>query len=264
MARPTKEQIAAREKAEAERFSKAVKEGLADAKAEIRAAIEQDVISQLAAARAEGGILLPQNHDPDVREASQPATPDGNRAFASALALEIANLSAQGTGKQEFVPPEVLEARANARGRMMQLLVKARMDGASDRNKIPTYRVMKACYFNSTKIEPQWHDPLSKSMKDTEIYWDEVPNQDLEPTNDAAVQVFSEFLNSIGESPAPKKESAVQWVRSENRLFKGMTADQRASVYGSSTDIRIEGKGAPTTGKREFILGNITAPAVVR
>jgi len=253
MGRKSNETIEAENRAAEARFNESVSSKVA----EMLPGLIGQIMGQLGAAARPAVAAL--DEDLDIRDMSHPSTPDGTKAFASALGLAIANLSAQGTGKQELVPPEILEARANARGRMMQLLVKARAE-----NNLPTYRVLKPCYFNSTKIEPQWHDNVTKAMKDTEIYWDEVPNEDLEPTNEMAVQVFTEFLNSIGEAPKKRNEPAEVWVRSENRLYKGMTTEQRAQVYGSSTDIRIEGKGAPTTGKREHILGTVTAPAVVR
>lgn len=261
MARPSKAEVAAKEAALAEKIATAVATGIESARATIRAEIEEDVARQLMAARELAGGVAPAA-DPGIHDMTKARTAEGDKGLVTSLALAIANLSSQGTGKQELIDPEILETRAQARKRMVDLLVKARAE-----ENIPTYRVIgeKGCFFNETKIQPQWFDPVTKAMKDTEIYWDEVPNESLEPTNDIATEVFAAFMESIGETTEKRPAEAVSWVRTEKRLFRGMKGEQRDALYSKGIgDIRVEGKGGQMAGKRQNIMGTVAAPIVMR
>ena len=260
MARPTKEQIAAKENALAERIASAVESALEKQRATIRAEIEGDVARQLEAAREAAGLPDASVAPAGAIDMTKPRTPEGDKGMVTALALAIANLSSQGTGKQELVDPEVLAKRAEARALLVKLLIDSRAT-----ENIPTYRVVgeKGCFFNETKIQPQWFDPVTKAMKDTEIYWDEAPNESLAPTNDIAEQIFAAFMESIGESPDKRESANVSWVRTDKRLFRGMKGEQREALYGNGGgDIRVEGKGGQLAANRKHVLGNV-APALV-
>lgn len=263
MARPTKEEQERKRQEEATRIAEAVRAGLAEVKAQIRADIEQEVLMQLAATRPDAPPAPASA--PGVQNLTQPRTDTGDRAFASTLALMIANLSSQGTGKAPYVAPEVMEGWDAARARMTALIMKARTDGVGDEGAVPRYRVTKKQYLNETQIEPQWFNPQSKAMQDTLIFWDEVPNDGMAPVNDAAAAIFAEFRNSIGETVTQRKDPSTPWVRTDKRLFRGMSPEQRDAAHGTRpADPRIAGSGAPTSGKHVNLLGTIAAPAMVR
>jgi hypothetical protein len=256
MGRKSKEVMEA-EKAEADaRFNEAVSAKVA----EMLPGLVGQIMAQVGSARADAAPLVAP--DPAVADFTQPATAGGDKAFASSLALAIANLSAQGTGKQDYVPPETLERWALARKRMTDLIIAARTAGGDE---TPTYKLKKMVFFNEMRVQPQYFDAPTKAMKETIIYWDEVPNEEMVPVNASAQAIHAEFLNSIGATIDKNMQPDRPWIRSEKRLFRGMSNDQRQAVYGTPMgDPRVEGHGAPTTGHRVAMLGSVAAPAIVR
>jgi hypothetical protein len=160
------------------------------------------------------------------------------------------------------VAPETLERWSQARERMMNLIIAARTSG----EELPKYKLKKMVFFNEMRVQPQFFDGPTKSMKETLIYWDEVPNEEMVPVNPPAEAIHAEFLNSIGVATIDKNVQPDRpWIRAEKRLFRGMSNDQRQAVYGTPMgDPRVEGHGAPTTGHRVAMLGSVAAPAIVR
>ena len=66
------------------------------------------------------------------------AAEGGDEGFARALAMEIAQLSDQGTGRKR-VAPEVIAARDAARKRMVTLIAEAQIGRASCRERVCQY-----------------------------------------------------------------------------------------------------------------------------
>lgn len=230
-------------------FDAAVNAKVAEMLPEIVSAVSPqlttDILAQLEAARAAapGG--------------GTPSTPEGDKGFASALALAIANLSSQGTGKADYVPPAVLEERAKHHKRMIDLVVEAKAAGNT-----PKYRVLKPVYFNETKIMEQWFDPADRKMKDTFIWWDQLPSNALEPANDIATEIFAAFSQSLGDVPDKRNDPVTPWVRTDKRLFRGMSPEQREQSTGGM-DLRVAGQGAPRDASHKHILGNVAPPSAV-
>lgn len=244
MARPTKEE-AARKQAEAdEKFNAAVAAAVAAAVPQVRTEVENSLLKSLIAAGGTTG--------------AQPT--EGDRGFISALAFDIAKLNGQGTGKQPFVSPEILSKQAEAKQRMVALIVKARADGI-----IPGYRVTAKMFLNEILVEPQWQDPVSKSMRDTEINWEGIPNESMLPLDETATAIYSEYLNSIGA--VPRGDSAeTPWINVSGKLVRGMSGEQRVqSGQGASplADPRRAGQGPSLAAKRVAVLGSVAAPATI-
>lgn len=257
MARPTKEEQERKRLKEDERLAGMIAAALTAAQDKMRADLRTELLAEVTQIAA-----IPTA---PVVNLVQPHSAEGDKGFASALALAIANLSSQGTNKAPYVPPEVVDGWKSAQQRMVELIVSARAEGSTDLSRMPRYRVTKPQYLNETKIEPQWHDKSNNRMADTEIYWDEVPNQGMEPINETALAIYAEFRLSIGEAEVVRKDSPTPWVRTDKRLFKGMSPEQREKNFGASThDPRVSGAGAPTTGKHIHLLGTVSQPAVVR
>ncbi len=120
-------------------------------------------------------------------------TRQGDAGFAEGLAMAIAQLSSQGTGRAKPVAPEVIAARNAAREEMTRLIVDARANG-----QVPTYKLRNQIYFAETLLQPVYIDPASKEQRPTEIDWLGVPNEALIPSNDVAKAIYQAFSNSIG------------------------------------------------------------------
>lgn len=259
MARPTKEQQAAKQALEDERLAGMIAKALETERERIRADVEAQVLAQLTQAAPAAGPAL---------NLTQPQSVEGDKSFVSGLALAIANLSAQGTNKAPYVPPETMEAWAAATERMMALIIatRARYGETQDPIDLPKYRLLKAVYFNEMKIEPQYHDTQSHRMADQSVYWDEVPNQSMEPENSLARAIFTEFLLSIGDAPVKEKTSRGAWARTQKGLLMGLKEGRGQSPgFGASTnDPRVPTAGAPAMGKHVHLLGTVAHPAVVR
>lgn len=251
MGRKSKEQLET-ERAEAQiRFDEAVAKGAAAAIAAaipaLRAEVEKSVLSEIASARVEAGTV-----------AAPTSETDGS--FAKGLALAIAQLSSQGTGKKPYVAPEVLEKQAEAKQHMISLLVKARAEGV-----MPGYRLTIPMYLSERLLQPQWRDDATKQMKDTEVNWAGIPDQSMQPLDETAAEIYAAYLNSIGAVP-PGAPSEAPMINHNGTLVRGMNADQRAQVRPASAgmdDPRRIGGGAPKQGKYVNILGSIADPAVV-
>ncbi len=152
-------------------FKAAVKAAVTAAAKEIKA----EVLDDLAALKSEGGS-------------------SGNaESLMEKLALHIAEISDQGTGR-ERVPPEVLAKMGAAHKRMIKLLHDAKSKGLK-----PEYRVISKVYLNERFIEP-FSVGADKSAVYTEIFWSGAPNDGLLPINDIAKQIFAEFKNSVGNA----------------------------------------------------------------
>lgn len=117
----------------------------------------------------------------------------GDANFAEGLALAIAQLSSQGTGRAKPVAPEVLKARTDAREVMTKLIIEARARG-----DVPTYELRNQVYLSEVLIQPVYLDPVTKDQKATSIDWFGVPNEAMIPTNDIAKAIHEAFSNSIG------------------------------------------------------------------
>lgn len=258
MARPTKEQQAAKQAIEDARIAGIIAKALETEREKIRADVEAQVLAQLSQVATPAAPAVNLTH----------ATgPDGDKGFVSALALAIANLSAQGMNKAPYVPPETMEAWAGARERMMALIIASRVKygETSELEDLPKYRLVKAVYFNEMKIEPLYHDTITHQMAEQRIRWDEVPNEAMEPDNDVARAIFAEFKLSIGDAPVKEKASRGAWVRTQKGLVLGVKEGRGAQGFGAPTnDPRVTTAGSPTMGKHVHLLGTVAHPAVVR
>lgn len=258
MARPTKEQQAAKQALEDERVAKMIAKALETERERIRVDVESQVLAQLGQVSPAGAPVVNLTH---------PQGGEGDKGFVSALALAIANLSAQGTNKAPYVSPDTMEGWAMARDRMMVLIVGSRAKYGETQNleDLPKYRLVKAVYLNEMKIEPLYHDTITHQMADQRIWWDEVPSEAMEPDNDIARAIFTEFKMSIGEAPIKEKANSGAWARTQKGTLMGVKEGRGGQGFGAPTnDPRVSTAGAPTMGKHVHLLGTVAHPAVVR
>jgi len=116
---------------------------------------------------------------------------DGDRGLMRELALSLAELTTQGTGKVK-VSPEVLMKREQARERMVNLIIAARAEG-----KVATYQLRHKIYLNERIIEPMWVNSAHQTQP-TEIDFLGIPNDAMVPVNDVAKEIFQAFKDSVG------------------------------------------------------------------
>lgn len=129
--------------------------------------------------------------------------------FAKALALEIAKISGQGTGRQ-YVDPVILEQREAAKVRLSNVLLALRDErqalreqGKDPARAMPAWRLVAKTQLSlgptvgAAVIEPLYRDEYRVVQK-TEIDWPAIPNLAMRPINRAAERVWTEFSAIVG------------------------------------------------------------------
>lgn len=211
-------------------------------------ALKQQILANITAARADA-----------------PAAPgsSSDQAFAEGLAMALAQLTDQGTGRRR-VAPEVIRARSEARERMTKLLVKAHAAGA-----IPSYRLKAKCYLDEVLIDPVWIG-ADHMQHPTEIDWPGVPNSAMVPINDTATEIHKAYLESVGSVPKEDEVPDGEFrVTAGGLVVRGRPVPQRAQTglrNGAPTagdqGLRIKHKEqAPGKFKEVRVLGTVAQPA---
>ena len=227
---------------ETEEFKAAVAKAAADALSELLPSLKQ--------ARAEHG---------SQDESSDPT-------WMRALAMEISQLTDQGTGRRR-VAPEILRARQLAREKMTQLIIDARAN-----KKIATYRVKAKTLLADRVVEPFWI-ASDHTAQPTIIDWDGVPNEAMAPENKTAKAIFDAFMESIGSSIRVVPEDALAItpgglvvhggaaaISSGRRQLKQGEPEHTGNA-SSEQGLNIHNKNAPGRFVEKRILGTIADPA---
>jgi hypothetical protein len=217
---------------------------------------------QAAASKAAAEILA------SLKANQEGQTRPGDSNFAEGLALAIAQLSSQGTGRAKPVAPEVLKARTDARELMTKLLVEARSQG-----NVPTYELRNKVYLAETMIEPVFIDPATKEQRPTSIDWQGVPNEAMIPTNDIARAIHEAFSNSIGvvviDSSKHLKPEHLSVTAGGLVVRAGGHAMRPMQVGGGQADpnaaegLRVHGRTPGAKTKTIAVLGTVASPARV-
>jgi len=216
--------------------------------AEFKAALAQAVqdavpaiVAQIAQARG-GGAEAP-----------------GDMSFAQGLAMAIANLNDQGTGRKR-VAPEVLEARLAARALMQDLLVEAHAKGA-----VPSYTLRSKVYLGEVLVDPFWI-ASDHTQKPTVIDWPQVPNEAMIPHNEVARSIHEQFMLSIGSTTKVAAERPLK-MTAGGLVVHGrphpMRANQQQDTANSAADsgLNIHHRGKPGQFKETHVLGTVAPPA---
>jgi hypothetical protein len=178
------------------------------------------------------------------------------------LAMAIAALTDQGTGRHKRIDPKEVVRREEARERMVTLIEKAIAEKTA-----PSYRLRHMVYFGEMKVNPVWIDRDHRQQA-TEIDWYGVPNEALEPINDVAIAIYAEFAvwiaaagkRDLGEMRVTANGLAIikgppQIVRTDEAQHVG-----RGGVEGPLTPV-IRGRTAPGPMAETHILGTVMPPA---
>lgn len=174
MGRKSREQIE-QEAAEKTAAMTSSPEFQAAVSAQVSAALE-NLLPKLAEARATAGT----------------APETGDRTLMRELAMSLAELTNQGSGRVK-VSPEVLQKREAAREKMVNLIIEARAE-----KKVPTYHLVNKIFMNNRIIEPFWVHPSTKAVENTELDFWGIPNDAMVPVNDTAKTIFVAYRDSLG------------------------------------------------------------------
>jgi hypothetical protein len=221
--------------------------------------------------------------------ASSPAAIDeATKSLFSQMALTIAQMNDQGTGRiGQRVAPEILEGRSQARERMIDLIIEARTaiknaKASGDKRLLriareewmPKYRVTAKCYFKEQMIEPYVRDSATQQTVAREIYWDGEPNDALKPINEVAKNIYAEFRASrgngriTGEAPDTNRQ---YWISDRGNLAVGrapthMRVNTEAfDEFDDERDAAARDEfGDPRDPRSEFvhIVGTVAPPAM--
>lgn len=245
MARKSNAQMRAEAEAEAAARAEAIAKGVEER-------IQSLIPSIVAAAVTQIGNLRGAEGSPVS------ASAESHDALAHAIAR-----AADPANTRNIIAPEELKKRESARIEMLDMLATYHEAyRAGDENAMPVYKVIRKVVFAETLIEPQYHDPVSKQMVDQEVNWPSIPNQALLPVNEAAQQIHSAFLRSIGEQPLDISKEAAPWVLSANKIMRGRAGTERPEVQEAGPiDVRRSLPGMKQT--RQAVLGTLAAPAVI-
>ena len=219
---------------------------------EFKAAVAKAVAEVLAQARADEG--------------SEPSSSDPT--WMRALAMEISQLTDQGTGRKR-VAPEVLRSRQVARDLMVKLIAKARAGG-----RTATYRVKAKTLLADRVVEPFWIDNLHTAQP-TIVDWDGIPNEAMVPENKTAKEIFEAYKSSIGSTDRVVPEDSLAITPgglvvhggassiSAGRRRVGEEPQQTTRSPGAddSAGLNVHHKNEPGRYKETRILGSIADPA---
>lgn len=141
---------------------------------------------------------------------------DTQRLF-SEMALAIANMSNQGSGRVKPVAPEIMHKREVAARKCAELLgevhghlrkAKLTQDSRLEKEWSPEYRVTSKVYFNERLIEPyRKGNGRGASPVAQDIVWTGMPNEALRPLNTIAERLTTLYRESVGAAPHLKSIS---------------------------------------------------------
>jgi len=194
-----------------------------------------------------------------VAKASPGAEGQDLAAIIQSMAMAIANVSDQGTGRKRVAPEEIVR-REEARVVMFRLI-----DEANETGTAPEYQLRHLVYLKEQKVNPVWVDS-SHRQQPTHIHWFGVPNQAMVPVNDMANRIHRAFLDSIGEKEVAQDLGPMRVTAGGLAIIKGppsMIGNGEAQhtgggrMHDTSRGLAIVGRGAPAKAVETNILGSV-------
>lgn len=235
---------------------------------EFRALLAQETVKAVAAI-AQAGLQFPANAD------------TGTKQLFSEMALAIAEMNNQGSGRSKPVAPEIIQQRQAAGERCTALVAKAKEairthgpTAALEMCLVPIYRVVSKVYLNERLIEP-YKAPETKGGKptSTEIYWDGIPSEAMRPLNAVANEIWDAYRDSIGGVPRVGKvkgphggivepDNRSVWVTLGGHIVKGDAPAKAfvAAPLDHNDDLGVRDNNDPNA-PYIHVLGTIAAPA---
>lgn len=180
------------------------------------------------------------------------ADTDFAKVMANEMALRIAQISGQGTGKI-YIDPVVVEERKTAMRKLGELLVELRA-----KRQIPVYRLIQKTQLPMGRLGPVVVEPLYRNDRNqqasTEIGWDRVPNLAMEPIGEPAESVFALFRAAIG-AELPDTETVIDEFGNTKSVGQGATALSPSGVVlrgGAASAILRNGSRAGQVGDADI------------
>lgn len=227
-------------------------------------AAESDIVARITAQLAK------------VRGTGAPAqsAPSGDQNLIAELTKSIMAMVNINQPEKPLSPEEV-QSRADGQARLIALLVPVQATDydAPDAPEAPFYRVIAKTFLTDFVVEPFEVDGNTKAMVPKTIHWTGIPNECLEPINDAAREIHTAYMKSIGGPTEFGGEADTRpvgvtpggivvkglnpsaWRNGEARPVGGISR-------GSTTDVMgIRGQNDPRASKIN-VLGTVAAPAV--
>jgi hypothetical protein len=177
---------------------------------EFQAAVDRVVTAAVDAAVARALASMP---------APSPAPGNELGAILSNLAMQISDLTNQGTGVKP-VDPALIRSREEAHQEMWRLIHKARAEG-----KVASYRLKGKVFLGEELTEPTFVRHSDRTHQPTEVDWDVVPNTSMEPINDTAREIYAAFERSIAGTLRPVREQ-------QGFFIKGNMIVKQGSQFG--------------------------------
>lgn len=192
---------------------------------------------------------------------SKGSTADGSvENMMQGLAMAIAQLTDQGSGRMKRLPPDVLVARQEAHDRMV-----ARIKQAQANKELPIYELMGKVLLEDKLIQPIWIDEKHRQRQE-EIGWRGIPNSVMKPVNDVAKEIFADYLKWVGEdvvkTPIIDRVTAGGLVMM--RQNDGPDPGPSRAAFGTpgSGDLMVMRDGQPQPSMRPVrVLGSVAEPA---
>jgi hypothetical protein len=201
---------------------------------------------------------------------------NGAMAMMQSLAMEISQLTDQGSGRRR-VAPEIMRQRTQARERMFELIAQARENRAEAQLRgdmqqaaiwLPMYRLRGKVQFDEQMIDPAWID-RNHVAQATEIGWPDVPNDALVPLNGVAKDIHTAFLDSIGsvelrdivpQQPLKVTKGGLVVKGQPSRAQRETTLEQ-VEGHIAAASVVVAHKAEPGRLKDVHVLGTIAKPA---
>lgn len=182
--------------------------------------------------------------------------------FARMLAMQLAELTDQGTSRRR-VAPEVMAMRAHARDAIVEVIARNRAAGV-----MPTYRLVHKVYLGERLIEPLYLGADHKNYPE-EIEYGGIPSMAMRPHDAPAKEVFDLFLKWTG-SVVPDEDQALAEGRVTihgHVVIKSRVESAQAPQIGgggghAGGDVAVKSKrGQPGQILERRVLGTVAAPA---
>ncbi len=210
-----------------------------------------------AAAEAVKGIMEALSAGRETHGTADAPAASIDNNFAEGLAMALAQLTDQGTGRKR-VAPEIVRKRAQARALMENLIIQARAEGKS-----ASYQLRNKVYLDEVMVDPNWVNPATKAAEPTVIEWPGVPNEAMVPMDETAKEIFAAYIESIG-SVVSVVPPVPQYVTPNGLTVNGRAPARRTTNMtsrGDAVGLRIAHKDTPGTYREINILGTVAPPA---
>lgn len=193
-----------------------------------------------------------------LNDAAKSSGPGFNEDAMGRLALAIAGLTAQNSGKK-YIDPEVLAQRAQANARMVDLIARYK---AMD--VLPSYKLTGITVLNEVPLIPTYID-AKHVQRPVEIGWPEAPNMSMVPMDEPAKEIFAAFLASIGEalpSATPQPVISPRGVVVRKGTVAHMMPDQAPpAATPDFGGLQVRTDNNPTRLGDVRVLGSLAEPA---